>query len=39
MYLFTRDTAREKQRHRQGEKQAPHREPDVGFDPQTGIMA
>ena len=28
-----RDTHREKQRHRQREKQAPCREPDVGLDP------
>ena len=26
---------RERQRHRQREKQAPCREPDVGFDPRT----
>ena len=31
-FLFIRDTQRERQRHRQ-EKQAPCREPDVGFDP------
>ena len=30
-----RDTERERQRHRQREKQAPCREPDVGFDPRT----
>ena len=28
-----RDRERERQRHRQREKQAPCREPDVGFDP------
>ena len=28
-----RDTYRERQRHRQREKQAPCREPDMGFDP------
>ena len=28
-----RDTEREMQRHRQREKQAPHRKPDVGLDP------
>ena len=28
-----RNTKREKQRHRQREKQAPFREPDVGLDP------
>ena len=32
-YLFVSDT--ERQRHRQREKQAPHREPDVGLDPRT----
>ena len=31
MYLFMRDTQR--QRHRQKEKQAPCEEPDVGLDP------
>ena len=30
-----RDTEREKQRHRQREKQAPCREPHVGLDPKT----
>ena len=35
IYLFMRDTEREKQRHRQREKQAPCREPDVGLDPRT----
>ena len=30
-----RDTQRESQRHRQKEKQAPLREPDVGLDPRT----
>ena len=30
-----RDTNRERQRHRQREKQAPCREPDVGLDPRT----
>ena len=35
IYLFMRDTEREKQRHRQREKQAPCREPDVGLDPGT----
>ena len=28
-----RDTETERQRHRQGEKQAPHRELDVGLNP------
>ena len=35
IYLFMRDT----QRHRQREKQAPHREPHVGLDPRTGSHA
>ena len=35
IYLFMRDTGREKQRHRQREKQAPSREPDAGLDPRT----
>ena len=30
-----RDTDRERQRLRQREKQAPHREPDVGLNPGT----
>ena len=30
-----RDTHREKQKHRQREKQAPHREPDAGLYPRT----
>ena len=33
IYLFMRDTHRERQRHKQREKQAPCREPDVGLDP------
>ena len=33
IYLFMRD--REKQRHRQREKQAPHRKPDAGLNPRT----
>ena len=37
MFLFTRETEREAG-HRQREKQAPHREPDVGLDPRTRIM-
>ena len=32
-------TQREKQRHRQGEKQAPLREPDVGLDPRPWDQA
>ena len=35
MYLFMRDTQRERQKHRQRERQAPCREPDVGLDPGT----
>ena len=30
-----RDTHTQRQRHRQREKQVPHREPDVGLDPRT----
>ena len=30
-----RDTHRMRQRHRQKEKQTPHREPDVGLNPGT----
>ena len=30
-----RDTARERDTHRQREKQAPRRKPDVGLDPRT----
>ena len=30
-----RDTERKRQRHKQREKQAPCREPDVGLDPKT----
>ena len=30
-----RDTHTERERHRQREKQAPHREPHVGLDPGT----
>ena len=33
IYLFMRDTQRERQRHRKREKQAPRRELDVGLDP------
>ena len=35
IYLLMRDTESKKQRHRQREKQAPCREPDVGLDPGT----
>ena len=34
VYLLMRDTER-RQRHRQREKQAPRREPDMGLDPRT----
>ena len=34
LFIYSRETQeRERQRHRQREKQAPCREPDVGFDP------
>ena len=35
IYLFMRDTERERQRRRLREKQAPSGEPDVGLDPRT----
>ena len=35
IYLFMRDTHTKRKRHRQRERQAPHREPDVGLDPGT----
>ena len=35
IYLFMRDTERERLRHRQREKQAPRREPNAGLDPGT----
>ena len=35
IYLFMRDTERERQRHKRREKQAPCREPDVGLDPRS----
>ena len=35
IYLFMRDTEKERLRHRQREKQAPCREPDVGLNPGT----
>ena len=35
IYLFMRDIENGAQRHRQREKQAPCREPDVGFNPRT----
>ena len=35
-YVFTHERQREtRQRHKKREKQSPHREPDVGLDPQT----
>ena len=37
IYLFMRDTERERQRHKQREKQAPYRKPDVGLDPRTPV--
>ena len=33
IYLFMRDTERDRQRHRWREKQAPNREPDAGLNP------
>ena len=33
IYLFMKDTEKERKRHRQREKQAPCREPDAGLDP------
>ena len=35
MYLFMRDTQRERQRNKRRKKEAPCREPDVGLDPRT----
>ena len=35
IYLFMRNTQREKQRHRQREKQVPRRESDAGLGPGT----
>ena len=35
MYLFMRETERERPKHKQREKQAPCREPDVGLDPRS----
>ena len=34
-YVFIHETHRERQSHRQREKQAPSREPDMGLDPGT----
>ena len=39
IYLFMRDTEKERQRHRQREKQAPRRELDAGPDPITADHA
>ena len=39
IYLFMKDTQREKQRRRQKEKQASGREPDVGLHPKTADHA
>ena len=36
-YLFMRDTPRKAETWAKG-KQSPHREPDAGLDPWTGIM-
>ena len=36
IYLFMRETHRERQRHRQREKQASFREPNEGLNPQPG---
>ena len=33
--MYSRQTQKERKRHRQREKQAPCREPDVGLDPGT----
>ena len=35
MYLFMRDTEREKEREPETQAEAPCREPDVGLDPRT----
>ena len=35
IYLFIHERHTERQRHKQREKEAPHREPDVGLNPQT----
>ena len=35
IYLFMRDTDRERQKHKQREKQAPCRKPNAGLDPRT----
>ena len=35
LWIYSSDTQRERQRHRQRENQAPFGEPDVGLDPRT----
>ena len=35
LFIYSWETHRERGRHRQREKQAPHREPDVGLDPRS----
>ena len=35
LFIYSWERERERQRHMQREKQAPHREPDVGLDPKT----
>ena len=35
IYSFMRETHTQRQRHRQREKQAPYREPDIGPDPRS----
>ena len=35
LFMIVTEKERKRQRHRQREKQAPHREPDVGFDPES----
>ena len=38
LFIYSRETQRERMRHRQRGKQAPGREPDVGLHPGSGIM-
>ena len=35
LFIYSQETQRGRQRHRQREKQAPCKEPDVGLDPRT----
>ena len=35
LFIYSRETHRERQRYRLREKQAPYREPDVGLDPRS----